>query len=279
MTTSAQPASVAETARCPTCDTELQGNFCHGCGEKRHDERHLALRHFALHLLDELTHLDSRIFTTLRYLFLRPGFLTCEYVAGRRSPYMKPLSLFLLSCALFFLMDSFLPRSVYNVAWVMRTDRSGAIDRGLTKLSQKKHLPREVIVERIEGEMHRISTAMQFANVLVLACILAVLYHQRYFVEHLVFALHFFSLNYLAHVLLRPLTAGLEIYSHASIFSSVITTVIFFVYLFLALRRVYRQGTALTLVKTLVAEVGSVGIIVVTQIVTFAVGIYVAAKS
>jgi uncharacterized protein DUF3667 len=277
VTATAQPASV-DTARCPSCGTDLKGDFCHRCGEKRHDQHHLALKHFALHALDELTHLDSKVFGTFRYLFSRPGYLTQEFASGRKSPYMKPLSLFLLACALYFLMDSFLPRSVYDLTWMTRNDKSGAIDRMLTKLAGKKHLPKEVIVQRIEGGMHKISTAMQFANVLVLAVIMALLYHKRYFVEHLVFALHFYSFSYLAHVLLRPLAWWLDLYSLATILLAVAVSAMLFVYLFLALRCVYQQGTGVTLIKAFVAELSSQGVIVVTQVATLIVGIIVAAR-
>src|SRR5262249_13616123 len=149
MTTASQPAPAVDVTRCATCETELQGAFCHGCGEKKHDESELSLKHFALHGLHELTHLDSKVFATVRYLFTRPGFLTQEYVAGRRSVYMKPLSLFLVACALLFLSDSFFPRSAYDVNWLTRMDRAGNVDRAWTKLAAKKHVTKEVLIDRI----------------------------------------------------------------------------------------------------------------------------------
>ena len=279
MTTSAQPASVAETSQCPTCGTELQGDFCHQCGEKRHDERHLALRHFALHALDELTHIDSKVFATFRYLFSRPGYLTKEYVAGRKSPYMKPLSLFLLSVALLFLMDSFIPRSAYDVDWVRKTDKSGNMDLLLTRLAAKKHLPKEVILERIQTRVHKISTGMQFANVLVLAGILALLYHKRYFVVHLVFAFHFVSFDYMVSVLLRPVTLLVGTQTLASIVWAAVVTLGLLSYMFLAQRRVYGQGTGLTLTKAFVSQLVTQAVLILTQVVTLLVGIVAAARS
>jgi hypothetical protein len=279
LTTSAQPASVTETVLCPSCGTELLDEYCQHCGEKRPHEHELALKHFALHGLHELTHLDSKVFATLRYLFSRPGYLTQEYVAGRKSLYMKPLSLFLVAVALLFLMDSLIPRSAYDVDWITRADKAGNLDRLLGKLAAKKHLPKEVLVDRIQTRIHKISTAMQFANVLVLAGMLALLYHKRYFVEHLVFAFHFLSFAYLTSVLLRPISGWLGIQTLPAILWSVAVTVLLFTYMFLALRRLYQQGAGLTLIKAFVTYAVAQTVLIITPAVTLLAGIIAAAKS
>jgi hypothetical protein len=279
LTSSAQPATAVQQTRCPTCGTDLLGKFCHHCGEKRHHEEELALKHFALHALHELTHLDSKVFATVRYLFSRPGYLTQEYVAGRRSLYMKPLSLFLVVCALYFLVDSYFPRSVYDVYWLTQQDKTGNVDKLWTKLAAKKHVSKEMIMDRTQVRVHRVSTAMQFANVLVAAVVLALLYHKRFFVERLVFAFHFLSFVFLTSSLLHPLTFRLDIYTWASYLISGATLLVYFVYLFLALRRVYQQSAGLTLIKSLVTLAATWLALIVTQIVALVIGVVSAARS
>jgi hypothetical protein len=264
---------------CPSCGTVLIGEFCYHCGEKRPHEHQLAFKHFALHGLHELTHLDSKVFATLRYLFSRPGYLTQEFVAGRKSRYMNPLSLFLVACALLFLADSYFPRSAYDVNWITRQDKSGKVDHAWEKLAARKHLPKEIVMERVQDRIHKISTAMQFATVLVLAGVLALLYHKRYFVEHLVFAFHFLAMNFLANAVIRPFTSPLEVYTWASYLISAVVTIAYFIYLFLALRRVYGQSTGLTLVKGLLTYAIIFLILIVTQIATLVVGVIAAARS
>jgi hypothetical protein len=276
---SIQPAPSVETEACPSCGTELTGKFCHRCGEKRRHEEELALKHFALHGLHELTHLDSKVFATLRYLFSRPGYLTQEYVAGRRSLYMKPLSLFLVVCALYFLVDSYFPRSVYDVYWLTRQDKTGNVDKLWTKLAAKKRVSKEVIVERVQDRVHKLSTTMQFANVLVTAVVLALLFHKHYFVEHLVFAFHLLSFTFLTSSLLHPLIFRMDIYSWASYLTSGAMLMVYLTYLFLALRRVYQQSAGLTLIKSLLTLAATWLSLVVTQIVALVVGVLSAAKS
>jgi Protein of unknown function (DUF3667) len=277
LTTGTQPAAVAKATRCPSCGTHLLGDFCHHCGEKRPHEHQLALKHFALHGLHELTHLDSKVFATLRYLSSRPGYLTQEYVAGRKSRYMNPLSLFLVACALLFLVDSYFPRSAYDVNWITRQDKTGKIDHAWDKIATRKHLPKEVVMERVQDGVHKISTAAQFGNVLVLACLLALLYYKRYFVENLVFAFHFLSLYFLASAVIRPFTSMLDVHTWASYIVSAVAILAFFTYLFLALRRVYRQGMLITLLKSLLIYAVTFVFLIVTQIVVLVVGVVVVA--
>src|SRR5215472_17199791 len=139
-TAQASPKTTLETARCPNCSTALQGKFCHHCGEKDFHAKELSSRHFFEHALEELTHLDSKAFATLRYLFKRPGFLTAEFIAGRKTKYMKPLSLFLVASAMLLLANSIRPRSPYDVHWLIQVDqdRNGQLNPLLTRLSAKK---------------------------------------------------------------------------------------------------------------------------------------------
>jgi hypothetical protein len=92
----------AETPpRCKNCGAPLHGPFCAGCGQEAHGSaRSLGtLFHDAWH---SLTHLDGRLWRTLRALVLRPGLLTVEYLADRRARFLPPFRLYLVISVLFF---------------------------------------------------------------------------------------------------------------------------------------------------------------------------------
>ncbi len=98
--TADSPPPVA-VPRCANCAAVLVGPFCAACGQavKPLDP---PLRHFAREFTQELLDVDGRVPRSFRYLFLSPGFLTREYLAGRRVPWLSPLKLYLLvSVAMF----------------------------------------------------------------------------------------------------------------------------------------------------------------------------------
>ncbi len=81
---------------CKNCHTPLSGPFCHQCGQPAKS----IIRFFGslIHeLLEDIINLDSRAARTLVALLFRPGFLTREYVSGRRFSYVPPLRLFLIT--------------------------------------------------------------------------------------------------------------------------------------------------------------------------------------
>jgi hypothetical protein len=109
--TTPTPAPVPElppatpVARCLDCGAPLAGKFCSECGQ-RAQLRSLSipsLMHDAIH---DLAHLDSRVWQTLRLLLLRPGYLTNEFLAGRRTRFLPPFRLYLVLSIVFFLMLS-----------------------------------------------------------------------------------------------------------------------------------------------------------------------------
>ena len=56
----------------------------------------------------ELTGYDGRIMSTIRGL-LRPGFLTREYLAGRRAHYLPPLRVYLIVSVIYFVVAASAP--------------------------------------------------------------------------------------------------------------------------------------------------------------------------
>lgn len=60
--------------------------------------------HFTREATEDLTHADSRLWRTILALLFKPGFLTREFIAGRRVKYLPPLRLYLVLSVVFFLV-------------------------------------------------------------------------------------------------------------------------------------------------------------------------------
>ncbi|MCY7409972.1 MAG: DUF3667 domain-containing protein [Chitinophagales bacterium] len=85
------------------CGTALNGKYCYKCGQK--DEHlHEPFWKLAGHFVGDFFHFDSKFFRTIIPLIFKPGFLTKEYIAGRRAGYMKPVSLYIFMSVVFFLL-------------------------------------------------------------------------------------------------------------------------------------------------------------------------------
>jgi hypothetical protein len=104
------PAAVMPRPRnsCLDCGAPLEGKYCIACGQ-RAQVRSLSLPSLAHDALQDFTNFDSRVWTTLRALLLRPGFLTNEFVQGRRTRYLPPFRLYLVLSLVFFVVLSCKP--------------------------------------------------------------------------------------------------------------------------------------------------------------------------
>jgi hypothetical protein len=100
------PAVAPVTAmRCDNCGAPLGGRYCSACGQRREPPLH-SLWHFLQVAAEDLTHADSRLWRTLAALLFKPGFLTAEFIAGRRARYLPPVRLYLVLSVVFFLWAS-----------------------------------------------------------------------------------------------------------------------------------------------------------------------------
>lgn len=89
---------------CLNCGCELQGEFCHCCGQRGHVHR--TLKAFWHDIAHSVLHLEGKIWRTLPMLAVRPGELTRRYAHGERVKFVSPLALFLFSVFLLFAVGS-----------------------------------------------------------------------------------------------------------------------------------------------------------------------------
>jgi hypothetical protein len=88
-------------ARCENCGAQLTGHYCGQCGQAAVDYRR-SFRHVVADVLESFLNWDSKFFTTIALLVLKPWRLTNEFLAGKRVRYVNPLRLYLLASILFF---------------------------------------------------------------------------------------------------------------------------------------------------------------------------------
>lgn len=89
---------------CENCGTELQGPFCHKCGQHDFDFKQ-GFGHALHDALENFFHFDTKLFRNIVTLLFRPGVLSAEFNAGHRVAQMPPLRLYVFVSILFFFIS------------------------------------------------------------------------------------------------------------------------------------------------------------------------------
>jgi hypothetical protein len=221
----------------------MHGRFCHQCGQAAAD--HLgSLRGFAAHIAETLFQYDSRGLRTAISLLFRPGAITAEYVAGRRSRYVGPVQAYAISAALLFLAGAVHPLVSFNprTHWFTST-LGGTIgftnpltSAEVTRLSARG-VSLDVFGERFVGSVTAHLSTFLVASVPLFAIALAVVYvrERRPLPHHAVFALYW-SAFYLFVMAIGQL---LPVWMWSRPFAPAVQLVWTLVYLGVAVHRVY----------------------------------------
>jgi len=88
---------------CLNCGATVMGRYCHVCGQENVKPKE-SFWHLVTHFFNDVTHFDGKFFTTLKDLLLKPGFLSKEYMIGRRNSYLNPVRMYVFTSAIFFLL-------------------------------------------------------------------------------------------------------------------------------------------------------------------------------
>jgi hypothetical protein len=235
----------AVPSRCPNCSAELTDDYCGTCGQRRIHPQDLSARHFVRELADEIANLDSKfkIVRSLRGL-LTPGFLTEEYLAGRRQAHLNPIKLYLVCAAIFFLAA---PAAGFKLASMVDEDPSGALSRLVSARVAARGLDPSLFSARFDIRVQSVYTISLGAGAIVIALLLQLLFRKQAkpYGAHLIFALHYVSFMYLITV-----AAGAGRVMGAPAGAAVLAAFALIVpYLILALKRVYREANGLILLK------------------------------
>src|SRR5256886_1050204 len=96
---------------CENCGALLSGPYCSQCRQAAIDYRR-SFGHVLVDVLNEFLNWDSKFFTTIALLILKPWRLTNEFLAGKRVRYVNPLRLYLLASILFFFAVNYATKGV-----------------------------------------------------------------------------------------------------------------------------------------------------------------------
>jgi hypothetical protein len=308
------PARPAGTRYCENCGTALAGPYCSQCGQRHHEHPVHSFRHFLQEATEDLTHADSRLWQTVYALLLRPGFLTEEFLAGRRVRYLPPVRLYLVVSVIFFLLvglQSWLSAPAihvresrgsfrYDVAAAgaapigaaPATLSIGSVCEKISATSPRLGAWCGALAPRIERSwralnaqggierlnaiwLHGFERAM-FVFLPLLALLMTALYRKprRYYVEHLLFLVH----NQVCLFLVLGAYTLLGMLTTSSLVIGTASTALWVyvsIYFYLSMRRVYGESPWRTVGKLAALSAGYFGILLLMLAVILTYGFLV----
>ncbi|MEN7344325.1 MAG: DUF3667 domain-containing protein [Pseudomonadota bacterium] len=193
----------AETT-CVSCGAVITGPFCAQCGERRLTAKDRTVTAFFGRALEEFTDVDSRLLKTLRALIFSPGKLTVAFRRGERVGYIAPLQLFLLINVFYFFIQPYTSFVGYNTKldthqtqqiysdWLPIAEWAGNKAKALGVAS-------DTFETLFNYQSEILAPTLVLLMVPMFALVMRVLLIERrdYFVDHIVFAVHFFAFQLL----------------------------------------------------------------------------------
>ncbi|TNE28340.1 MAG: DUF3667 domain-containing protein [Bacteroidetes bacterium] len=129
---------IKKTETCLNCGTHQgDANYCPNCGQFNNSKKPNVLE-LIREALENLFAFDSRFYKTLGPLLFRPGRLTINYVEGKKSRYVLPIRLFIISIFLLLAVIS-CNNSIDKERWY-EVDRPQLENEGASLLSSVVHL-------------------------------------------------------------------------------------------------------------------------------------------
>jgi hypothetical protein len=289
-----------ELKECQNCGYKDRGNFCSNCGQS-----FAALNRPMKDILAEvgdIANFDSRIFRSIPPFLFKPGFLTREYLAGKRKKYMSPFRLYILMSLLFFFLaqstskkiteagDNWLQvtadttdaiRDDSTVIEFLRNDSifkvdidSTALTKSIRKAKRSKRL-REGAIAALTNKtnfirnFYRTISYVLFLLMPVFALLLKMLYIRRrvFYIEHLMFSINMHSFMLLVFSMM--IIIGQIVKEHSGYVAYIFILVP--VYFTAGMKRFYRQA----LWKILFKEMILAGIYLIILLLSLLVAGYI----
>ena len=198
------------SSACSNCSEDLpeKADFCPACGQSIKVIARPWGEVFG-ELLTELFDFDGRMILSVRYLLTRPGFLSFEYINGRRLSYTSPIRLYLvISLVFFFVLPLMLPEP------------------------------------RVPGPGHEVSVDLysqaMFVLLPVFALLLKMFYRKVFYLAHIVFTIHLFSAMFIVFAAILSIE-GLADQYILLLLAQLVLLVYMLAYLAIALHVTYRD--------------------------------------
>ena len=250
---------MSEVGLCKNCSSEIKEYYCPHCGQEVKD-MNLSILSFIKEFIGNLFSLDSKVLVTFKHLIIKPGFLSNEYISGRRKQYTLPSRLYLFVTIISLIIISLFSQSTThylkfygnNLGFIMAENVDGSgIKNYFGKNDYKGDIWNEIDAQPISVNILSFISKVFFLLVPVFALLLKCFYWKRLYVNHLILVLHNHSFMVIWLTLIFMIN---KIFS--SFFLELINPVSIIIillsissYIYISAYKFYKVGKIITLIK------------------------------
>lgn len=267
---------------CLNCGTIVAGKFCQNCGQENIEVKETFFQ-IVYHFIEDITHFDGKLINTLKLLITKPGFLTKEYVSGKRMRYIHPIRMYIFISAVFFLFIFSGDQKIIDVD--TKSSKSSGIvfgdstfstvtryDSAQRKLPQQKRdgwltsklTKQQILINNkygndqnkilntvVENFKHNFSKIL-YLSLPIFAFFLWVLYKRNksyYFADHMIFSIHLYCAYFIMIFIYTMLTLVVRFFTPSTGILDVIYFASLLFYFYKAIRVFYGQSRKKTMLK------------------------------
>jgi hypothetical protein len=280
-------SKIRENKTCENCNCVVSDRYCGNCGQEN-VVLNKSFVHLLKHFFEDITHYDSAFWKTLKLLFFHPGFLSIQFLKGKRVSYLAPVRLYIFASFItFFLLNSFTgseheKKSQNNQASsqnpflefeensnVKKLDSIQTFGKENEKLNlinywlkrkiytKMEEIPKDELWSKFSDSfIHNIPKGL-FVYMPIFSLILWFFHNKKkwYYFDHAIFTIHYFSFLLLASLTNSCFSLILNYFPDESIFSlidtilSIVILCYTFVYYFIAHKKFYKENKRTTIIK------------------------------
>ena len=241
---------------CPSCGTRTLGEFCSHCGEKEVSDEDYSVRSYLAEIVAAITLLESKLLRSVWLVVSKPGYLSSEYLRGRRVRYMKPLQLFIVLNVVYYFSLTVFSATTFttplNTQLHMNNYYPTYANRQINQKLQKEQISYDALEKKYNEKTSVLSRTLIFVLIPIFALLFYALFfrNRRHVVQHAVVATHFWSFSLILLGVILPFSSLLLIQLSKALHTSAayvtndavassVLQLCFAVYLFIMLRRAY----------------------------------------
>ncbi|MEM7551377.1 MAG: DUF3667 domain-containing protein [Bacteroidota bacterium] len=184
-----------EHNHCLNCGNVLSGTFCSNCGQKDIENLDRSILKLIGNFFINTFFLDNRFLVSFKYLLLKPGVMTHEFLEGKRKKFFPPITLFLFINLIYFFFSPLSDYSLKLYDQITLQPHSKLAKKLVDERLNNREVDFKTYSLKYNSTSDNISKSVMILNVPMIAFFVFIicLKTRKFYYDALIFSFHFFS--------------------------------------------------------------------------------------